>query len=74
MSSAVCLNLDQSKILLPGNGLNIAQMMHFFFFGLPLIENIMVQVEKCRLLDFCPFPAMSSKGLTSGSLKAGIVW
>ena len=37
MSSAICFNLDQSKILLSGNGLNVAPMMISVF---DRVENI----------------------------------
>ena len=42
MSSAICSSLDQSKILLFGNGLNVTQMMEFV---VERLENIAVNGE-----------------------------
>ena len=49
MSSAICFNLDQFKILLSSNGLNLAQMMKSVF---DRVENILGKGENAGYLHF----------------------
>ena len=51
MSSAICFNLDQSKILLSGNGLNIAKL-----FLSEIVENIVGKGENVAYQHFVFFP------------------
>ena len=53
MSSAICLNLDQSRILSSGNGLNVAQIMIYAFHR---VENIVEKGENAGLHNFLLFP------------------
>ena len=45
MSSAVCFNLDQSKILLSGNGLNPFLTHHCYFLVILLLSVLMISNE-----------------------------
>ena len=52
MSSAICFNLDQSKILSSGNGLTLSQMTIFYFSELKeFADNNFKFVENGRKLS-----------------------
>ena len=50
ISSAICFNLDKSKILSSGNGLKSAQMMKPLFDS---VENIVEKENAGKLISIC---------------------
>ena len=80
MSSAICLNLNQSKILSSGKELNHYQTTNLDWFklkefaddNLKFEENgrkLSKQVENTVLRAISPFPTVFSKGLFSRGVK-----
>ena len=64
--SAICFNLDQSKILLSGNGLNIAKMT---ISVCEMVEHIMGKGENADNQHFLLFPPCFRKTSLSGLLN-----
>ena len=83
MSSAICFNLDQSKILLSGNGLNHSENVICKYSGYNTSRMLCARV-KGTLLHYGSFPftyvvgsesrhmVFSSHGYNSFLLKSGI--
>ena len=67
MSSAICFNLDQSKILPSGNGLNVAKMTILLF---DRAENTVGKAENAGYQHFHLFPTMFSKTFFFGVVKS----
>ena len=63
MSSAVCFNLDQSKILSSGNELKVAKMNEFIHYR---AENNVRKEENAGYHHFLPFPRCFQKGSFQG--------
>ena len=58
LSSAICLDLDQSKILSAGNGLTLSQTTIFFF---PLFKTESVTEYNFRFDENCKVPQTGRK-------------
>ena len=72
MRSAIPVDLDQSKIMLSGNGL---KTFFFFFWGGGKLEEIIVgKGENAGFQYFLLFSQCFQKVSFAGSLKVGIVW
>ena len=66
MASAICFNLDLSKILLSSNGLKVIHMAKFV---MDKIENIVGKEENAGYQHFLLFPPCFQKAFSSGWLK-----
>ena len=78
MSSAVCFNLDQSKILLSGNGLKAFEDNKIYVtenlnFVLRRVENIVAKGEDAGCQHFLLFLQSFQKASSSRLLKDRIV-
>ena len=78
MSSAVCFNLDQSKILLSGNGLKAFEDNKIYVtenlnFVLRRVENIVAKGEYAGCQHFLLFLQSFQKASSSRLLKDRIV-
>ena len=65
MLSAICFNLDQSKILSSVNGLTPSQMTNFRLCLIEMVENTVKKGEIAHYKQFLLFPLCFQKTCTA---------